>query len=104
METHPRNSSVVVAPSRPLLSHRGADDDFYDRLGRELDAESRSLFPDMAPEGRELLPIAEAADAMGRSVSETRNLAEAGLLFAQVRGGELYVEPAVLSTWGGESR
>jgi hypothetical protein len=51
-----------------------------------------------SPPGFErFLPVAEAAEAMGRTETETKRLAAAGMLRARLVGDVLYVRPAVLS-------
>jgi hypothetical protein len=68
----------------------------YDALARQLDAESRRMFPELWPEDRKVVPLEEAALVMGRDVAEIRRLAELRLLYARREDGVLKVEPAIL--------
>ncbi len=85
---------------RPRLQPRRRKRPRYERLGRQLEAESRALFPDMPgrvqEEGR-LVPVEEAAELMGRPVAWVQMVAEAGLLRSRRDRGRLLVEPAILA-------
>jgi hypothetical protein len=70
----------------------------YARLWREVQAESRRMFPELfsGAEDRTVVPLEEAAALMGRDVAEIRRLAELRFLYARREDGVLKVEPAIL--------
>ena len=75
------------------------DSRMYDVLRRELEGESRRLWPGFGSPGpgRRLAPLAEAARAMGTTTAYVWTLAQAGLLYAEWRSGALQVEAVILS-------